>query len=143
MQVGPQFGGIAHHPLRDCTDQVVGELLFDGGVVCHGLVRFKIGPQQPRPERVVWPRPPLFVVVLVPHRIEVFALPWRGRIERFAAAQVNTGDQDMHMHPAIRFGVLNRGQMHVLPRQSGKCQRLEVVQHGTDLVRFRGLFGGP
>ena len=31
------------------------------------------------------------------------------------------------MHPAIRFGVLNRGKMHVLPRQSGKCQRLEVV----------------
>ncbi|MFS1163073.1 hypothetical protein ACLKQF_10865 [Aeromonas salmonicida] len=47
------------------------------------------------------------------------------------------------MHPAIRFGVLNGGQVHVLPIQSGKCQRLEVVQHGTDLVRFRGLFGGP
>jgi hypothetical protein len=45
LQVGPQFGGIAHQPLRDGTDQVVGELLFDGGVVGHGLVRFKIGPQ--------------------------------------------------------------------------------------------------
>jgi hypothetical protein len=45
LQVGPQFGGIAHHPLRDSTDQVVGELLFDGCVVCHGLVRFKIWPQ--------------------------------------------------------------------------------------------------
>ena len=143
MQVGPQFGGIAHHPLRNRADQVVGELLFDGGVVCHGLVRFKIGPQQPRPERVVWPRPPLFVVVLVPHRIEVFALPWRGRIERFTAAQVNTGDQDVHMHPAIRFGVFDGGQVHVLPRQSSKCQRLEVVQHSADLVRSRGLFGSP
>ncbi|CAD7498294.1 hypothetical protein KBAD11_P210 (plasmid) [Aeromonas dhakensis] len=83
------------------------------------------------------------MVVLVPHRIEVFALPWRGRIERFAAAQVNTGDQDVHMHPAIRFGVFDSGQVHVLPRQSGKCQRLEVVQHGADLVRSRGLFGSP
>jgi hypothetical protein len=45
LQVGPQFGGIAHHPLRDCADQVVGELLFDGRVVSHGFVRFKIGPQ--------------------------------------------------------------------------------------------------
>ncbi|WP_406568503.1 hypothetical protein [Aeromonas caviae] len=81
--------------------------------------------------------------MFVPHRIEVFALPWRGRIERFTAPQVNTGDQDVHMHPAIRFGVLNRGQMHVLPRQSGKRQRLEIVQHGADLVRSRGLFGSP
>jgi hypothetical protein len=45
LQVGPQFGGIAHHPLRNRADQVVGELLFDGRVVGHGLVRFKIGPQ--------------------------------------------------------------------------------------------------
>jgi hypothetical protein len=45
LQVGPQFIGIAHHSLRDCADQVLGELLFDGRVVGNGLVRFKIGPQ--------------------------------------------------------------------------------------------------
>jgi hypothetical protein len=81
--------------------------------------------------------------VLVPHRIEVFSLPWRGRIERFAAAQVNTGDQDVHMHPAICFGVFNGGQVDLLPRQSGKRQRLEVVQHSADLVRSWCLFGCP
>ncbi|MFB2851353.1 hypothetical protein [Aeromonas veronii] len=47
------------------------------------------------------------------------------------------------MHPAIRFGVFDGGQVHLLPRQSGKRQRLEVVQHGADLVRSRGLFGSP
>ena len=120
---------------------MVGDLFFDGRVVA--LVRLEIRPQQPCPERVVWPRPALFVVVLIPHRIEGFTVTWWGRVERFSAAQVNTGDQDVHMHPAIRFGVLNRGQMHVLPRQSGKRQRLEIVQHGADLVRSRGLFGSP
>lgn len=83
------------------------------------------------------------MVVLVPHRIEVFTLSWWGRIEGFPRAQVNTGDQDMDMHPAIRFGVLDGGQVDLLPRQSGKRQRLEVVQHRADLVRSRGLFGGP
>ena len=116
-------------------------MFFDGRVVA--LVCLEIRPQQPCPERVVWPRPALGMIVFIPDRIEVVALTWWGRVERFSAAQVNTGDQDVHMRPAIRFVVLDDGHVVVLRLQSGKCQRLEVVQHGADLVRSGGLFGSP
>lgn len=143
MQVFPQFCGIGDHPLRGGTEQMIGDLFFDGGLVGGRLVRLEIGSQQPRPERVIWPRPALGVVVLVPDLIEVTALTWWGRIEGFAAAQVNAGDQDVDVYPAVLFVVLDRGQVDVLPIQPGKGQRLEVVQHRADLGGGRGFFGGP
>ena len=108
---------------------MVGDLFFDGRVVA--LVCLEIRPQQPCPERVVWPRPALGMIVFIPDRIEVVALTWWGRVERFSAAQVNTGDQDVHMRPAIQFVVLDDGHVVVLRLQSGKCQRLEIGQHAA------------
>ena len=116
-------------------------MFFDGRVVA--LVCLEIRPQQPCPERVVWPRPALFVVVLIPHRIEGFTVTWWGRVERFACAQVNTGDQDVDVNPAIRFVVLDDGHVVVLRLQSGKCQRLEIGQHLVYLGSGRCLLGGP
>lgn len=120
---------------------MVGDLFFDGRVVA--LVCLEIRPQQPCPERVFWPRPALGMIVFIPDRIEVVALTWWGRVERFSATQVNTGDQDVHMRPAIRFVVLDDGHVVVLRLQSGKCQRLEIGQHLVDLGSGRCLLSGP
>jgi hypothetical protein len=48
---------------------VVGDLFFDGRVVA--LVCLEIRPQQPRPERVVWPRPALGMIVFIPDQIDL------------------------------------------------------------------------
>lgn len=120
---------------------MVGDLFFDGRVVA--LVCLEIRPQQPCPERVVWPRPALGMIVFIPDRIEVVALTWWGRVERFSAAQVNTGDQDVDVDSAIVLAVQDGGQVYVLPVQSGKSQLLEVVQHGVDFILCRCLFGSP
>ena len=122
---------------------MVGNLFFDGRLVGGRLVRLEIRPQQPCPERVVWPRPALFVVVLIPHRIEGFTVTWWGRVERFACAQVNTGDQDVDVNPAIRFVVLDRRQVDVFRLQPSKRHRLEVLQNRGNLVGGRGLFRRP
>lgn len=143
MQVGPQVGGVCDHPLRGGAEQVICYLFFDGALVALVLERLKIGPQQPRPERVVWPRPALSVVVFIPHRIEISRVTRWGRVERFAAAQVHAGDQDVHMYPAIRFVVLDSRQVVVLRFQPGERQRLEIRQYLTDLGSGRLLLGGP
>ena len=67
----------------------------------------------------------------------------RGNVQRFARAQVNTGYQDVDVDTASRFPVLHGGQVYVLPIQSGKGQRLEVVQHRADLGVTGGLFLRP
>ena len=67
----------------------------------------------------------------------------RGNVQRFARAQVNTGYQDVDVDTASRFPVLHGGQVYVLPIQSGKGQRLEVVQHRADLCVTGGLFLRP
>lgn len=122
---------------------MVGNLFFDGRLVGGRLVRLEIRPQQPCPERVVWPRPALFVVVLIPHRIEGFTVTWWGRVERFACAQVNTGDQDVDVNPAIRFVVLDCRQVDVFRLQPGKRHRLEVLQNRRNLIGGRRLLGSP
>ena len=122
---------------------MIGDLFFDGGLVVVALVRLEIWPQQPRPERVIWPRPALFVVVFVAHGVEVFALTWWGRIEGLPCAQVNTRDHDVEVYPAILFFMLDGGQVDVLPIQSGKGQRFEVVQYRADFLRPRRFFNSP
>ena len=67
----------------------------------------------------------------------------RGNVQRFARAQVNTGYQDVDVDTASRFPVLHGGQVYVLPIQSGKGQRLEVIQHRADLGVTGGLFLRP
>lgn len=116
-------------------------MFFDGRVVA--LVCLEIRPQQPCPERVVWPRPALGMIVFIPDRIEVVALTWWGRVERFSAAQVNTGDQDVDVNPAIRFVVLDCRQVDVFRLQPSKRHRLEVLQNRGNLVGGRGLFRRP
>ena len=66
-----------------------------------------------------------------------------GRVERFACAQVNTGDQDVDVNPAIRFVVLDRRQVDVFRLQPSKRHRLEVLQNRSNLVGGRGLFCRP
>jgi predicted TIM-barrel fold metal-dependent hydrolase len=61
-------------------------------------------------------------------------VPWRRNVEGFTGAQVHTRHQDVDVRPPPLFEVLHGGQVHVLPVQAGKGQRLEVVQHSTDLV---------
>nr|CRY95619.1 hypothetical protein [uncultured prokaryote] len=83
------------------------------------------------------------MVVFVAHGVEVFALTWWGWIERLPCAQVNAGDHDVEMYPAIRFFMLNGCQVDVLPIQSGKGQRFEVVQYRADFLRPRRFFNSP
>lgn len=83
------------------------------------------------------------MVVFIPHRIEIFRVTRWGRVERFAAAQVRTGDQDMDVYPAIRFVVLDSRQVVVLRFQPGERHRLEIRQYLTDLGSGRLLLGSP
>lgn len=66
-----------------------------------------------------------------------------GRVERFACAQVNTGDQDVDVNPAIRFVVLDRRKVDVFRLQPSKRHRLEVLQNRRNLVGGRSLFCRP
>ena len=70
-------------------------------------------------------------------------MTWWGRVERFACSQVNAGDQDVDVNPAIRFVVLDCRQVDVFRLQPSKRHRLEVRQNRRDLVGGRGLFRRP
>ena len=83
------------------------------------------------------------MVVFIPHRIEGFTVTWWGRVERFACSQVNAGDQDVDVNPAIRFVVLDRRQVDVFQLQPSKRHRLEVLQNRSNLVSGWGLFRRP
>ena len=118
-------------------------LPLNGSPVLRTLVGVKGGLYQPCPERVVWSGPALAVVPFIPQGIKVLSMSGRGNVQRFASAQMNTGHQDVDVDTASRFPVLHGGQVHVLPIQSGKGQRLEVVQHRADLGVTGGLFLRP
>lgn len=119
------------------------DLFFDGGLVAVVLVRLKIRLQRTSPKRVVWPRPAVFVVVHVPYQIELQALTWWGGVKGKAASQVNTGNQDVDMQPAVRLFVHDGGHVVVLRLQTRERQRLEVRQHRIDLIWARRVLGSP
>ena len=118
-------------------------LPLDGSLVLLALVGVKGGLYQPCPERVVWSGPALAVVPFIPQGVKVFSMSGRGNVQRFTRAQVNTGHQDVDVDTAPCLPVLHSGQVHVLPIQSGKGQRLEVIQHRADLGVTGGLFLRP
>ncbi len=83
------------------------------------------------------------MVVFIPHCIEVFTVTWWGRVERFACAQVNAGDKDVDVNPAIWFVVLDGSQVDVFRLQPSKRHCLEILQNRSNLVGGRGLFRRP
>ena len=123
--------------------QVLPYLPLDGGLVLLPFVGVKGGLYQPCPERIVRSGPALVVVPFVPQGVKVFSMARRGNIQGFTRAQVNTGHQDVNVDTAPLFPVLHGGQVHVLPVQSGKGQRFEVVQHRADLSVTGDLFLRP
>lgn len=118
-------------------------LPLDGSPVLLALVGVKGGLYQSCPERVVWSGPALAVVPFIPQGVKVFSMSGRGNVQRFTRAQVNTGHQDVDVDTAPSLPVLHGSQVHVLPIQSGKGQRFEVVQHCADLGVTGGLFLRP
>ena len=118
-------------------------LPLNGSPVLLALVGVKGGLYQPCPERVVWSGPALAVVPFIPQGVKVFSMSGRGNVQRFPRAQVNTGHQDVDVDTAPGLPVLHGGQVHVLPIQSGKGERHEVIQHRADLGVTGGLFLRP
>lgn len=141
--LSPQISGVGDHPLGDEPQQVLRDLFLDCLAVVGVPVDVKAGLHRPPPERVVWPCPALSVVPFVPQRIEVAPLTWRGYVQGFSRAQVNAGDQDVDVNPAIRFVVLDRRQVDVFRLQPSKRHSLEVLQNRSNLVGGWGLFRRP
>ena len=150
-QGGEQGGAVDDPPGGDLVDHPPGEQLAGvhtaglagagrGGGLEHLVGR---GLDQPRPGRVVGAGPALFVVPRVADVVEVGAPRRRGGVVRQTAAQLDAGDQHVHVHPVpgARLPVLHGGPCVPVGGQAGEGEGLEVGQHPRDLFRGGAVIG--
>ena len=97
----------------------------------------------PRPLGIVRAAPTVLVVLPIPQRVKRL-LPSGGRdIQALAGLKIAACRQDVHVHPAARFAVLDRSPGVAVRFQSGPGGLLELVHHAVDLRLARIVLRCP
>lgn len=134
-QLLPYLFGVRHQSVSSQLLDVLGNLGAGLGVpVGAAPVGLVAQLDMPKTLGIIWPRPTLAVVPVIPQRVERLFMARGGDVQCLATGQLYPGGQRMDVRRAVCLSVQHSTCRVLVTVEASKGHALEVVDHLLDLL---------